>query len=127
MIEVDQLANEIRCVDGGNKLGAGALAEALMPFWNRPVSDNESIVRRYATGSDDSIRAVAAFMKAHKAEPENRWIHTKTGNAYFLMHIANTGASKPGWEATAVYQDEAGNVWSRPMAEFHAKFTKDAT
>lgn len=29
---VDQLANEIRRVDGAHSLGAGALAEALLPF-----------------------------------------------------------------------------------------------
>lgn len=32
---VDELANEIRRVDGDNSLGAGALAEALLPFLNR--------------------------------------------------------------------------------------------
>ena len=31
-VKVDELAQEIRRVDGGNSLGAGALAEALMPF-----------------------------------------------------------------------------------------------
>lgn len=31
-IDVDALAQEIRRVDGNNKLGAGALAEALLPF-----------------------------------------------------------------------------------------------
>ena len=35
---IDQLANEIRRVDGGNKLGAGALAEALMPLMRRMVA-----------------------------------------------------------------------------------------
>lgn len=32
---VDELAQEIRRVDGNNNLGAGALAEALMPFVER--------------------------------------------------------------------------------------------
>lgn len=31
-LDVDELANEIRRVDGNHNLGAGALAEALMPF-----------------------------------------------------------------------------------------------
>ena len=31
-VEIDELAQEIRRVDGNNSLGAGALAEALMPF-----------------------------------------------------------------------------------------------
>lgn len=32
VVKVDELAQEIRRVDGSNSLGAGALAEALMPF-----------------------------------------------------------------------------------------------
>ena len=32
MLDVDALANEIRRVDGNHWLGAGALAEALMPW-----------------------------------------------------------------------------------------------
>lgn len=32
MLNVDKLANEIRRVDGSHTLGAGALAEALMPW-----------------------------------------------------------------------------------------------
>lgn len=35
MIDVDALAQEIRRVDGDHTLGAGALAEALMPFLRR--------------------------------------------------------------------------------------------
>ena len=38
-ISVDDLANEIRLVDGNHDLGAGALAEALMPFLSaRPLA-----------------------------------------------------------------------------------------
>lgn len=33
-LTVDDLAQEIRRVDGNHSLGAGALAEALMPFFN---------------------------------------------------------------------------------------------
>lgn len=36
-IDVDELAQEIRRADGENKLGAGQLAEALMPFLARSV------------------------------------------------------------------------------------------
>ena len=45
LINVDDLAQEIRRVNGSNSLGAGALAEALVPFivaaWNR---DRKSVV-----------------------------------------------------------------------------------
>lgn len=36
-LDVDGLAQEIRRVDGGNKLGAGALAEALTPYIEKQV------------------------------------------------------------------------------------------
>jgi hypothetical protein len=38
MLTVDALAQEIRRVDGSKSLGAGALAEALMPFVSRAPS-----------------------------------------------------------------------------------------
>jgi hypothetical protein len=37
-LTVDGLAQEIRRIDGNNSLGAGALAEALMPFLEKTVS-----------------------------------------------------------------------------------------
>lgn len=41
-LTVDALAQEIRRVDGGNTLGAGALAEALMPFLASPQGEGSS-------------------------------------------------------------------------------------
>jgi hypothetical protein len=42
-LDVDALAQEIRRVDGNRSLGAGALAEALMPFLhNKTVSTKET-------------------------------------------------------------------------------------
>lgn len=38
LIDVDALANEIRRVDGNHSLGAGALAEALLPFLTSAIS-----------------------------------------------------------------------------------------
>lgn len=43
-ITVDALAQEIRRVDGNHSLGAGALAEALMPFLTAALSDQERAV-----------------------------------------------------------------------------------
>lgn len=40
-MDVDALAQEIRCVDGSNSLGAGELAEALMPFIARALAAAE--------------------------------------------------------------------------------------
>ena len=52
-ITVDDLAQEIRRVDGGHTLGAGALAEALMPFIRSALVEPEPVawrVRDYADG-----------------------------------------------------------------------------
>jgi hypothetical protein len=49
---VDDLAQEIRRVDGNHNLGAGALAEALMPFLAaRPVSHGEGFSALQASPS----------------------------------------------------------------------------
>lgn len=40
-IDVDELAQEIRRVDGNNALGAGALADALMPFLESALQSQE--------------------------------------------------------------------------------------
>ena len=44
-IDVDALAQEIRRVDGNHSLGAGALAEALMPFLSAALSEQTLPVR----------------------------------------------------------------------------------
>lgn len=43
-LTVDALAQEIRRVDGSHSLGAGALAEALMPFFTAAIFDQELAV-----------------------------------------------------------------------------------
>lgn len=43
MINIDELAQEIRRVDGAHKLGAGALAECLMPFIEARTSSWQSM------------------------------------------------------------------------------------
>ncbi|MCV9964322.1 hypothetical protein OIU34_20760 [Pararhizobium sp. BT-229] len=44
-LDVDALAQEIRRVDGNHSLGAGALAEALMPFLQKATSSTEETRR----------------------------------------------------------------------------------
>lgn len=53
-LTVDALAQEIRRVDGNHSLGAGALAEALMPF----------IARALSPGSTGSAEAMVAALRA---------------------------------------------------------------
>lgn len=63
MLYVDALAAEIRRVDGSNSLGAGALAEALMPFIMREAADMCAAAYMNQTGADPryvtAIRALA--------------------------------------------------------------------
>ncbi len=96
MIDVDALAQEIRRVDGENKLGAGALADALMPFIDRKVRDkigeafDEEIARvshlEYDSNSicrhfykrmmeriDDAIEAPEYVLRRDAAMPYQTW------------------------------------------------------
>jgi hypothetical protein len=72
---VDALAQEIRRVDGSNSLGAGALAEALMPFVTRGatlgVEGVAQIIRQHLNAPvascalldiDEAARAIVAAM-----------------------------------------------------------------
>lgn len=56
IIGVDELAQEIRRVDGSHSLGAGALAEALIPFITSSIEDlataAHNVVRTYADMED---------------------------------------------------------------------------
>jgi hypothetical protein len=52
----DELAQEIRRVDGENSLGAGALAEALLPFLTRtPAPEGEAVAWRVKYRADGWI------------------------------------------------------------------------
>ncbi|SFS42954.1 hypothetical protein [Brevundimonas viscosa] len=69
----DDLANEIRRVDGNHSLGAGALAEALMPFLSRPSpgeGDADRLMQDFYLSADydpkaarpaDTVKAAIAF------------------------------------------------------------------
>jgi hypothetical protein len=52
MLDVDALAQEIRRVDGSNSLGAGALAEALMPFIAKQQADMARALEPFAYIAD---------------------------------------------------------------------------
>lgn len=51
-----------------------------------------------------------------------KYKHLKTGNIYNLMAVANTTASDYRFPLTAVYVNQDGEVFARPMIEFSAKF-----
>lgn len=63
----DELAQEIRRVDGENSLGAGALADALMPFLTRtPAPEGEAVAWRCSGCGrlTDDLDADHAFLDA---------------------------------------------------------------
>ncbi|WP_182422048.1 hypothetical protein [Aureimonas sp. ME7] len=65
-LDVDNLAQEIRRVDGTNSLGAGALAEALMPFLSPAQEAGRDDRLRVAGPMPDYLaEAVAVALKCH--------------------------------------------------------------
>jgi hypothetical protein len=77
-LSVDELAQAIRIVDGEHKLGAGALAEALMPLigprfaslsteGGEPVSDVERLVE-----AGDAMRRWIEYAAPHYCDDQDR-------------------------------------------------------
>jgi hypothetical protein len=80
---VDQLAQEIRRVDGNHSLGAGALAEKLMPFleaalaaapavaetgpWCQPMDCGKHTPRKFIVRFEDADRGDAVFDNENEA------------------------------------------------------------
>lgn len=51
------------------------------------------------------------------------YLHVKSGRVYRLMWITNGEAKdNESFKETAVYSDDSGNKWSRPLVEFLQKF-----
>ncbi len=48
-------------------------------------------------------------------------LHHK-GNVYTILHIANTEHSSDKFVPTVVYMGANGNIWTRPVMDFAAKF-----
>lgn len=74
VIDVDALANEIRRVDGGHSLGAGALAEALMPFIEsalEPQGQALPVARLHVTETDSFLDAKIEVLNGENMQPEH--------------------------------------------------------
>jgi hypothetical protein len=55
--------------------------------------------------------------------PGSVWLH-HTGREYGVISMANTAAvDDPRFPAMVVYVDRDLNVWTRPVSEWHDKFT----
>ena len=65
MPDVDDLAQEIRRVDGSHSLGAGALAEALMPFFSAYGDARAEHARRVAM--EEAAKLIESLRDDHCA------------------------------------------------------------
>jgi hypothetical protein len=50
------------------------------------------------------------------------WQH-KNGGVYTVLHVTNTAVVREGHTPDVVYQGRNGNVWSRPLSDWHRSFT----
>lgn len=55
--------------------------------------------------------------------PKSRWKH-RNGNVYTVLFIANHASeNEERYPKTVVYQGENGNIWSRPLSDWHRSMT----
>ncbi len=63
----------------------------------------------------------------NKASLDGIWTHTKSDNNYRVLAISNTNAAEhrklTDHPVTVFYQDEAGDIWSKPVDKFLKAFT----
>jgi hypothetical protein len=52
------------------------------------------------------------------------WQH-RNGNRYLVLAIANHASDRPErYPKTVVYQGANGNIWSRPLSDWHRSMTE---
>jgi hypothetical protein len=52
-----------------------------------------------------------------------KWKH-RNGLVYEVILITNIESTNPKYEKQVVYKGENGNIWSRPLNDWHRSFTK---
>ncbi len=126
-VDVDALANEIRRVNGSNNLGAGALAEALVPFLYQIVTKPVDVatVRRQAL--EEAAKALDAWgdiygsnaascVRALSAEPARgeQWqpIETAPNSEMLLLACADWPLVKCGREVPVKVGHKSFGRWT---------------
>jgi len=101
---VDELAQEIRRVDGNHDLGAGALAEALTPFL---------LTKLVACRKLERTSVLAALATQERGEPFGYWVQHTAAEPVFLRPPAHI-PSGPNYHVTPLYthpvQESRGEV-----------------
>ena len=77
MLTIDTLSQEIRRVDGNHSLGAGALAEALMPLFSAALSEQTLPVRVEAGTVEYRWDGIAGKMRYFGSAAPNGWLGDK--------------------------------------------------
>lgn len=49
----------------------------------------------------------------------SKWKHT-SGKIYRVLMLTNLSATKEDYPITVVYEDQSGEIWSRPLSKWHA-------
>lgn len=107
--DVDALANEIRRVDGDNSLGAGALAEALMPF----IAARQSLASAPQVGGDAEGPHLEVKM-IRAAIARLAWPSVDTDGAKEILEIVAARLAALSQEAEAVawrWRFDADGQW----------------
>lgn len=50
-----------------------------------------------------------------------KWRH-RNGIVYEVLLVANLASTRPEYPVTVVYQGQNGNIWSRPLSDWHRSF-----
>lgn len=129
-MKVDDLAQEIRRVDGNHSLGAGALAEALMPFITAYLSASAEPVAwvDIIAEPEGGFRPHGSFTPGEKAKlrPIAETLAMLDGNAFFGM----AAGDHEDWcdqylpEAAALYEANGGDGGWAGKASFAAAIRK---
>ena len=106
MIDVDALAQEIRRVDGNHDKGAGALAEALMPFLALSLAPQVKEIDggRFEEWSLSDFAAQCRMQSREQLDPEF---------SQFMAALAKRLASPPKLKVKPLdFQDIGNGLWS---------------
>ena len=53
----------------------------------------------------------------------SKWQHT-SGKIYRVLLLTNLSATKEDYPVTVVYEDPNGDIWSRPLTNWHSSMTE---
>lgn len=116
-LDVDALAQEIRRVDGSNSLGAGALAEELIPFIVSRISARQQASVQSSAGRaviDDDAVVIRFPLDALQSAMDGAWALRALDTRY---KITNIDEFAPEFARALNREDEQGTTAIHKMAD----------